>query len=90
MTYRHITNLRSPFDNHDQALLHVTQDYRLGDPIEADPSETEIPPLSAKELKSQGIVGLYAPLDRIETEDFLKFTGWNVNTKWWEARKELV
>lgn len=90
MTYRHITNLRTPLDQHDQALLHVTQDYKLGDPVEALPEETEIPPVPVHEMKANGIVGLYAPWEKVSAEDFLKFTGWDVNEEWWTSRTPLI
>ncbi len=90
VTYRHITNLRTPFDRHDWTLLHIMDDWRLGDPVQAKPSETEIPPVPVQTMKAGGIVGVYAPLSTIQTRPFLTFTGWKVDEAWWQAQPELV
>ena len=84
MEYRHITNLRTPFDAHDQdMLMALAQDYKLGDPIRA-PDEEGVEPVEVPTMKANGIVGLYVTLRAATTDiDFKQLTGWEITPEAW-------
>lgn len=70
--YRHVSNLRTPFDALDRALLTALGDYRIG------------PPLAAKhrgatpqaKLIAKDIVGLYVTLETLQRLEIMARTGW--------------
>jgi hypothetical protein len=53
--YRHITNLRVPFDRSDLQFLASIEDYRIGAPVSAGHKTA----YSDEQLREAGIIGLY-------------------------------
>lgn len=80
-TYRHATNLRTPFDPVDLNLLSLLEDYRIGLPQEAKGKDTK--PVPQAELRKRGIVGLYTTRAALMHDGVMKLTGWT------EPDKEL-
>lgn len=76
MTYRHVSNLRVPFDRTDLVLIAVLPDYRLGEPVAADPAKVETA-MTLEQLKASGIVGLYLSAATIKDPLVQRITGWS-------------
>lgn len=72
MTYRHITNLRTPFDGLDTNLLSVIGDYRIGYPVPGNKPTS----YDTAQLMARRIVGLYVTDEAIRKPDVVKLTGW--------------
>lgn len=75
--FRHVTNLRTPYDALDQKVLDALgQDsYRIGTPIEVEPDGT-IVPVPHAELVENGIVGLYVTYEALMKPEVARKTGW--------------
>lgn len=82
MDYRHLTNLRTPLDIHDRTMLVVLQEYHLGDPVQAHPSEN-VEPVDVPTMKSNGVVGLYVTLAAAVQAEFKQLTGWEITPEAW-------
>lgn len=77
MTYRHCTNLRTPYDKVDQGFLDALEDFKVGAPVPADPVEgAGWVPLTPDELKAAGIVGIYTTAERLGDPKVKARTGW--------------
>lgn len=81
--YRHVTNMQTPFDSLDLKFLGILKDYRLGDPVKADPVPDAPPPREVPGLKSLAIVGLYSTWDAVGAKDVKSVHGWNITLDQW-------
>lgn len=70
--YRHVTNLRVPFEFVDLGLLALLSDYKIGAPQPARHG-TATP---APKLQQAGVVGLYATIEEMSRECVVRRTGW--------------
>ena len=76
-TYRHITNLQTPYDDTDTRFLASIADYKVGKPIVAVPvPDVPIVPRTYDELVAAGIVGIYTTENVVRSRTFRKMTGW--------------
>ena len=75
--YRHCTNLQTPYDKIDQGFLDVLADYKVGEPVPAEPEEG-VPwvPLTVDEMKAGGVVGIYTTRERLVDNKVKARTGW--------------
>lgn len=77
MSYRHCTNLHTPYDKVDQGFLDALEDYKVGEPIPAKPVEgASWTPRTVEQMKADGVVGIYTTLERLNDPKVKARTGW--------------
>lgn len=72
MTYRWLTNLRTPVDDTDGRFLDTLADYRLGPPRVAVEQENHVP---MSGLIENGVVGVYTTEEAMA--NIKSMTGWS-------------
>lgn len=79
--YRHVTNLRIPFDPVDMEFLSVLPDYRIGEPIAPPPRKEQDEPYTEADLMLGGAVGVYTTKAALQHPLAKKKTGgWSEKT----------
>lgn len=79
--YRWLTNLRTPLDAVDERFIEALGDTRIGVPVETPAS------MPIDWMREQGIQGLYATIEAVNSPLARKLSGWGQITpeRWAKA-----